>query len=90
MAFQCRRLRGTTQPTSETNSRTQNAVITTAAIRLSTQRISLEPKIEIMKAAKVDGTRPNGGRLTKPRLKPRIMPAKARMARMTQAGPRIA
>src|SRR6185312_3123669 len=40
---------------------TQNVVIAVAAIRLSTQRISVEAKIEIMKAANVEGINPNGG-----------------------------
>src|SRR5262245_63286663 len=50
-------------PSKYTNSATQNAVIATAAIRLSTQRISVVPQMEIMKAAKVDGIKPSGGTL---------------------------
>ncbi len=77
-----------------TNNATQNAVIATAAIRLSTQRISVEPKIEIMNAAKVEGTSPSGGMLSgmpkAPRLMPQIMVANAMIARITQAGPRTA
>src|SRR5260370_13996155 len=62
-----------------TNSKTQNNVIDTVAIKLSIHRISVDPRIETMKARNVAGTRPSG----------RIMAAKARLAMITSEGPRI-
>src|SRR5262249_29087255 len=63
----------------ETNNNTQNKVISAAAIVLSIQRISDDPRIEIMNARNVAGTSPSG----------RIMAAKLRIAIMTRDGPRI-
>src|SRR5262249_22001885 len=62
-----------------TNSNTQNNVIAAAAIKLSIHRISVDPRIEMMKARNVAGTRPSG----------RIMAADERIATMTNVRPQL-